>query len=350
MKKNLVVSILIVSVFISVSSCSPEKSKKGIMIKMVETEFLYDSASFPECHASTIVDTKDGLLASFFGGEHERSPDVCIYTTRKVGDKWTKPQKVADGVVNDTLSYPTWNPVLFHAKNRLYLYYKIGPSPTEWWGMSMYSQDEGKTWSESKRLPDGILGPIRNKPILLKSGIILSPSSVEYTNGLWKAHIERSTDDCRTWTRIEIPSDDSVRVIQPTLFVHSDGKIQALLRSDQNFIMQSWSDDDGQSWSKSTPTNIVHPNSGIDAITTKSGLYLLVNNPMKSGESWDVGRNKLDLYCSDDGENWQVILKLEDQPKGEFSYPAIIQGADGYIHITYTYNRTKIKHVRLLLK
>ena len=68
---------------------------------------------------------------------------------------------------------------------------------------------------------------------------------------------------------------------------------------------------------------------------------------MKSGESWEMGRNKLNLYCSKDGENWQKIYELEKQPKGEFSYPAIIQGSDGTLHITYTYNRSKIKHVQL---
>ena len=31
-------------------------------------EFLYLSAPFPECHASTLVQTRDGMVASWFGG------------------------------------------------------------------------------------------------------------------------------------------------------------------------------------------------------------------------------------------------------------------------------------------
>ncbi|PTN07372.1 exo-alpha-sialidase [Mangrovibacterium marinum] len=348
MKKNFPIYLFGCLIILAFSACSPKPSAKGVELEVVTTEFLYDTAAFPQCHASTIVETKDGLLASFFGGTHERANDVCIYTTRKVdGEQWSAPEKVADGFVNDTLTYPTWNPVLFEVGDRLYLYYKVGPSPTEWWGMSIYSTDEGKSWSQPKKLPENILGPIRNKPISLKSGVILSPSSIEYTPELWKAHIERSTNDGRTWTKIDIPANDSIKVIQPTLLVHPDGKIQALLRSNQNVIMQSWSDDDGLTWSEVSPTKIVHPNSGIDAVSTTSGWYFLVNNPLKSGESWEMGRNKLYLYASKDGINWEKIYDLEDQPQGEFSYPAIIQAKDGSLHITYTYNRSKIKHVQL---
>ena len=177
-------------------------SPQTVIVQVEGEEFLYDSAAFPQCHASTIVETKNGLLASFFGGTHERAKDVCIYTCRKIANgQWSSPEKVADGFVNDTLSYPTWNPVLFHVGDRLFLYYKVGPSPTEWRGMYLYSEDEGESWSEPQKLPEGILGPIRNKPIILESGVILSPSSIEYTPERWKAHIERSTDNGKTWTK-----------------------------------------------------------------------------------------------------------------------------------------------------
>src|SRR5476651_89479 len=97
--------------------------RKGILVD----EFLYEKASFPECHASTIAQTKTGLVAAFFGGTKERNPDVCIWVCRHVNGKWTSPQNVADGIQNDTLRYPCWNPVLYQIPNgELILFYKIG--------------------------------------------------------------------------------------------------------------------------------------------------------------------------------------------------------------------------------
>ena len=328
-------------------SCQQE-SNSEIKIEVVSSEYISDSTQYAQCHASTLLETSDGLLLAFFGGPYERHPEVCIYTSEYKNDTWSKPEKVADGIVSDTLRYPTWNPVLFRGNsNYISLYYKVGPNPNEWWGMVMHSDNEGHSWSAPERLPDGILGPIRNQPLQLKSGVILSPSSTETTYELWKSHIERSTDGGKSWTKIDIPSLDSVKIIQPALLLYPENKIQALMRSNQNVIMESWSEDEGLSWSEVQPTKIKHPNSGIDAITLQSGAKLLVNNPMKSGNSWEVGRNKLDLYYSEDGKNWKDVFQLEDQSEGEFSYPDIIQTQDGLVHISYTYNRTKIKHVSL---
>ncbi len=330
-----------------VYSCQ-QKSSDEVKIEVVSFEFISDTTQYAQCHASTLLETADGLLLAYFGGPHERHPEVCIYTSAYKNGNWSKPEKVADGIVNDTLRYPTWNPVLFREnENRILLYYKVGPSPNEWWGMVMYSDDEGQNWSAPERLPEGILGPIRNQPIRLKSEVILSPSSTEPTHELWKSHIERSTDGGKSWTKIDIPSPNSVKVIQPTLLLYAGNKIQALMRSNRNVIMESWSEDEGLSWSEVQPTNISHPNSGIDAITLRSGVKLLVNNPVKSGNTWETGRNKLDLYYSEDGKNWKDIFQLEDHEEGEFSYPDILQTRDGLVHISYTYNRIKIKHVSM---
>ncbi|WP_346859306.1 sialidase family protein [uncultured Draconibacterium sp.] len=347
MKAQLLVIFTII--ILTVCSCKPStRDKKQVEVEILSTEFVSDSTQYAQCHASTIIETKDGFLMAYFGGTHERHPDVSIYTSEYKNGQWGIPVKVADGVINDSLSYPTWNPVLFRgADKRISLFYKIGPSPNDWWGIFMYSDDEGRTWSEPEKLPSTILGPIRNKPLLLKSGIILSPSSTEETHELWKSHIERSEDEGKTWEKIAIPSPDSVKVIQPALLYYSDTKIQALLRSNQNVIMESWSTDEGKTWSEVAVTGILHPNSGIDAVGLQSGAKLLVNNPMESGKSWEAGRNKLDLYYSEDGKNWANIYSLENHPEGEFSYPAIIQSNNGEVHITYTYNRSKIKHVRL---
>ncbi len=337
-----------VIVLVFLLSLSPFKyllSSEKVKVNALDSTFIYNSAPFPQCHASTIIETRGGFIASWFGGTHERHPDVCIYTSSLKDGKWSSPVKVADGIVNDSLRYPCWNPVLFRSPDGLLdLYYKIGPSPQDWWGVKISSADEGKTWSAPVRLPEGILGPIKNKPVALNSGVILSPSSTE-TKITWKAHIERSVDGGKTWEISSINTPDSVKVIQPTLLQYPHRKIQALLRSNQHYIMESWSVDEGMTWSEPNRLTIPNPNSGIDAVTLKSGLQVLVYNPMDRGKDWFIGRNKLNVAVSSDGKIWKDILVLEDQPKGEFSYPAIIQGKDGTIHITYTYNRIRIKYV-----
>src|SRR4030095_1415675 len=109
-----------------------------------------------------------------------------------------------------------WNPVLYQPRGGpLVLFYKVGPSPREWWGMTKTSSDGGRTWSGAHRLPDGILGPIKNKPIRLRDGTIVSPSSTESGDSppKWRIHFERSTDGGRTWSRVSPASAPGGRAI-----------------------------------------------------------------------------------------------------------------------------------------
>jgi alpha-L-fucosidase len=314
------------------------------------SENIFETAAFDQCHASTLIELKDGsLMAAWFGGAYEGSKNVAIWASVKKGSSWSSPYEIANGKVNDTLQYPCWNPVLFrNSNNVLFLFYKVGPNPREWWGMQITSTDEGKTWSKPERLPEGILGPIKNKPILLKSGVILSPSSTE-TNTRWQSFIERSENGGKSWQIIPVDTANPAKVIQPTLLQYPHGRIQALLRSNQDYIMESWSADEGKTWSALQKTNVLNPNSGIDAVTLSSGLQVLVYNPMQSGAEWVNGRNKLNLAVSVDGINWNDIAELENQPEGEFSYPAVIETSDKKVHVVYTANRKWIRHVVMIL-
>ncbi|AGA76790.1 putative neuraminidase (sialidase) [Echinicola vietnamensis DSM 17526] len=317
-------------------------------VKVITEEFVFDNAPFRECHASTLVGLKDGsIMAAWFGGEYERHPNVGIWIARKTGTGWSQPQKVADGQVNDTLSYPTWNPVLFNmTPDSLVLFYKEGPSPQEWWGMYKVSVDEGKTWSSAQKLPEGILGPIKNKPITLRNGAVLAPSSVEDEDG-WRAHVEITEDHGKTWKKVAIDHEGEYDVIQPSILQHADGRLQVLCRSQQNRIITAWSEDQGRSWGQLSATEVLNPNSGTDAVTLADGRFLLVYNPEVSGKDWSDGRNELRLAVSTDGVSWNDVMTLEHEPSGEFSYPAIIQTTDGKVHISYTWKRKKIKYVVL---
>jgi alpha-L-fucosidase len=212
-----------------------------------------------------------------------------------------------------------------------------------WWGMVRTSDDDGKTWTSPERLPDGILGPIKNKPVQLTDGTIISPSSIE-TKESWRIHIERSEDSGKTWQLIPIDPESDFNVIQPAILIHPNKKLQILCRSKSNAIVQAFSKDNGNNWGTITKTELPNPNSGIDAVTLKNGWHLLVYNPTVQGNE---DRAKLNVAISDDGVKWTDAFILESEEEGEFSYPAVIRTNDGRVHITYTYNRVNIKHVVL---
>jgi predicted neuraminidase len=315
---------------------------------VVSAEFVYTDPPTPQCHASTIVETGSGLVAAWFGGEYERHPDVKIWVSRKTAQGWSTPVAVADGVQPDGKHLPTWNPVLFQpAAGPLMLFYKEGPSPSTWWGKVMTSQDDGRSWSKPTRLPDGVLGPIKNKPIQLPGGVILSGSSTE-DHG-WQVHMERSTDGGRTWQVIGPLNDGkAIGAIQPTILRFADGHLQAIGRTQQDKVFSTESRDEGLHWTPLTLLDLPNPNSGIDAVTLADGRQLLVYNHTVR-EDPGKGRGTLNVALSDDGTTWRKVLTLEDDPGDHagFSYPAVIQTRDGLVHITYTWLRTRVRHVVL---
>ncbi|MGV8880103.1 MAG: sialidase family protein [Sphingobacteriaceae bacterium] len=315
----------------------------------LSTELMFDRPPFQECHASTLAELSPGkFMAAWFGGTQEGHQDVCIWFSTLENGKWSTPSKIAEGSDNPNQRYPLWNPVLFKAKEgKLFLFYKEGKNPREWWGMVKTSTDDGKVWSAAERLPEGVLGPIKNKPVQLADGTILSPSSVE-TKRKWTVHMERSSDLGKTWQIIPVDHQSAFDVIQPSVLFYPENKLQILSRSKQGSVVQSWSGDEGKTWSKMSSTKLANPNSGIDAVTLEDGTQLIVYNPTLPGKDWSNGREKLNVAQSEDGITWKDIFVLEDGKKGdEFSYPAIIQASDRKIHLTYTHNRTNITYVVL---
>jgi len=306
----------------------------------------------PQCHASTLVETSSGIVAAWFGGSHEKNKDVGIWISHLQQNGWSFPVEVANGVQDETLRYPCWNPVLFQPREGpLMLFYKVGPDPRQWWGEVKTSGDQGRTWSESRKLGTSrlghLIGPVKNKPIQLKDGAILCPSSTErIENGetYWKVHFELSRDLGHTWEVIG-PINDGIEfdAIQPSILTYENGSMQVLCRTIQDVISESWSMDGGASWSPMKATELPNPSAGTDALTLKDGRQLVVYNHSVRG-SKAPGRGLLNVAISRDGKSWKPVLTLEDQ-KGEFSYPAVIQTDDGLVHITYTYDRKSIKHV-----
>ena len=311
-----------------------------------ETGFIYESGPYPQVHATTITDTPTGLVAAWFGGTKEEHSDVCIWVSRRnAAGRWSPGVEAANGVQPDGRHYPTWNPVLFQpAQGPLMLFYKVGPGVPTWWGELKTSDDGGATWSAARRLPPGIFGPIKNKPVQFSNGDILCPSSDE-TNG-WSVHFELTRDLGSTWKKIG-PINDGVAIqaIQPSILSLDGSRLLAIGRTRQDHVFEIRSEDGGRSWGPMTLGSLPNNNSGTDAVTLANGTHLLVYNHVAGipGE-WGGKRTPLNLVASVDGKTWSSALVLENEP-GEYSYPAIIQSRDGLVHITYTWKRERVKYV-----
>lgn len=331
------------------------KGRKGLL----EDAFICRTPSFPESHAATLVEGRHGLVAAWFGGTKEKNPDCCIWVSRKTKKGWTEPQMVADGVLNGT-KYACWNPVLTETPGgELQLYYKIGVNVAGWSGHVITSRDGGKTWSKPRALPEGFLGPIKNKPVWIGKRMIC-PSSTEDEHG-WRIHFEISDDEGKTWRKTpaisaaEIVETEKVKlsnrkhstiqVIQPTVLVHKDGSLQALCRTQNNgSVATTWSKDNGETWSEVTFIDLPNNNSGIDGVTLKDGRHLLVYNHYRYIKGKRKERTPINVAVSDDGLHWKAAVILEDSPINQYSYPSVVQGRDGKVHIVYTWRRQRIKY------
>lgn len=304
--------------------------------------FIFEKAPFASCHASTLVEVSSGkLLSAWFGGTAEGNRDVKIWASDFDGKVWSEPRMIASEA-----GQPCWNPVLFFAGKELVLNYKAGPSPMTWTGYQKRSSDGGKTWSDPVLLSAGSYGPIKDKPILLSDGSLLAGTSVE-SHRAWCSWVERSTDGAKTWMRygpIDVPERRN-NLIQPTLLEVEPRHVIALCRARGiGYICMAESKDAGLTWGPARPLDkkpneLPNPNSGIDSVRTEKGDCFLIYNHTA------VGRFPLNLaWSGDQGKTWKKVLTLEEQ-LGEFSYPAIIQGSDGQLHMTYTWNRKHIKYV-----
>ena len=346
MIKNILSLIALLLLAAANAFAASPRWKKGI----VEEQFIYKKAeaSYPSCHSATLAETPKGLVVAWFAGQHERHPEVCVYVSRLEDGNWTKPENVADGIVNDTLRYACWNPVLYQVPNgELQLFYKVGPSVGGWVGKIKTSTDNGKTWSAANDLEEGYLGPVKNKPVLLDNGKVFCGSSTE--GGKWQVHFEITEDFGKTWTKTDHINEGKVySVIQPSILQHGNGVLQVLCRSKNAVLATAWSYDNGETWGLFKPSGLPNNNSGTDAVTLQDGRHLVVYNHIATPVNAKKGhRTPLNVAISKDGKTWKAALVLEDSEISQYSYPAVIQSADGMVHIMYTWRRELMKYVKI---
>ncbi|MCH9614583.1 MAG: hypothetical protein SP1CHLAM54_14550 [Chlamydiia bacterium] len=295
---------------------------------------------FKSCHAPSIIETSHGnVLCAFFAGEEEGAEGVGIFCDRFSNGIWDKPRPV----YHEPKGRPCWNPVLFqYPDGEILLFFKVGLSTQSWSGCLMRSKDEGKTWSELETLPAGIMGPVKNHPLLIDDTLLCGTSVESYQR--WGCFVEWTRDRGKSFERslpINLP-DTHFGMIQPSLTQLADGSILLLARTKAaKFIAKSLSKDGGYTWSPVELTDVPNPNSSIEAIRLTDGRLLMAYN--HSSEE----RSPLNVaLSSDEGTTWtpHSVLEVEE---GEFSYPSVIQLKSGQVMIAYSWQLTKIKEVLL---
>ncbi len=294
-----------------------------------------------QCHASTLLVTQQGTqLCAFYAGPHEGHPEVAIYLSRREPHgTWCQPSKVADGS-NLQGQQPCWNPVLFqNQQGQIVLFFKTGHSVAQWEGWYSLSYDDGHTWTPKAPLPQGIIAPTKNKPLMIGSRL-LCPSSNE--QGDWHIRFEYTDNGGLTWGHTPFVASKQLQVIQPSVVQLSDGTLMALCRSRNGSLATTRSTDHGTSWEPLSLTSMPNPNSGIDLCTLADGTLILACNPTTQG------RSPLVLFKSaDHGSTWQSLCTLETDPDGEYSYPAIVALNHDTVLVSYTYRRQAIKIVAI---
>lgn len=313
-----------------------------------ESDFVcYPTERYPSCHCSSVVELPSGdLLCAWYAGEHEAAPDVAVLTARKRAgaEAWEEPV-----AVSDTPGRPEGNCVLFVAPDeRLWLFYGTmygrlkghwGPG-VRWDTVDMkckVSLDEGRTWSPDRYLRYEWGNVFRTKPIVLANGEII----IGFETRDERSRFLISPDLGETW-EYGFPIG-GVPNQHPTLIQREDGVLVALLRpgGDQHCLGKSYSYDNGRTWEPAVDTDIQNPGAAVDMVKMRDGRVALIFNNSREK------RSPLSLALSRDNcETWYAVRDLETE-EGEFSYPAIIQARDGSLHVTYTYKRTHIKHVRV---
>ncbi|MBE9529111.1 MAG: exo-alpha-sialidase [Proteobacteria bacterium] len=353
------------------SSVATEASiEKGSGVIYPENFYEESFVNSPEegtvSHVSTVALLGDGrVMAAWYAGSREGARDVSIYTSvyDPVARLWA-PERVVVTRVSASKELGRYvkklgNPVLFTepgaghgANDRLWLVYVT--VPIGGWSVSSLnykvSVDGGESWSDSKKLITGPLFNIstlvKNAPVQLDNGALLLPVYHElmrkFPEILFMTPVE-TEDGFGLYVRNKRASTTG-GVLQGAVLVTEEGGLRAFYRNatgaDKSYVLTSTSSDNGLTWTRPENTTIPNPNSGLDVVRGEGGRALIVLNDTFND------RARLALYYStDSGATWSMARVLEDEALGEFSYPSIVRESRGVYHVTYTYDRKRIKHI-----
>ena len=358
-----------------------------------------------QVHAANLMTLGNGDLGCvWFGGTQEGVPDICVWFSRLTpgSDTWSAPVQLSD---DQTRSEQ--NPVLFPTPSgELWLLFTSQHAGNQDTAEVRYrvSTDDGVTWGPVRTLfPATDRGGIfvRQPVVVLPTGRWLLPifHCVTVPGRRWVGDADTSavmiSDDAgATWREVAVP--ESTGCVHMSVVPVGD-RLTAFFRSRwADAVYQSWSDDDGETWTTPAPTELPNNNSSIQATALSDGRLAMVLNPIRAGVDtprrlslydeiddegladaqsqveeapaeddsggqravWGTPRAPMTLALSaDGGRTWSMRRDLEtgdgycmtnNSREGlnrELSYPSVHQTPDGLLHVAFTYHRRAIQCV-----
>lgn len=324
--------------------------------KKIKSNYIYEIGSInnaPSCHASNIIELPNKkLFATWWAGAYEKSPDVAIYGSfldlNSENSQWSPPR-----IIVNTPDHFNGTPVSYSSPNgTLFLFYRvmhhgkiIPAGHTVTTIKYIASEDFGNTWSKPKYLRRLWGYVIRGKSLKLPTGRVILPFHREFLSYQSRFFLNDDPNLNGKWYvrgKLNVPGG----CLEPSItFCENNSIICSLRTFKAKFIYFSYSNDYGLNWSTPKKSKIPNPNSQTDIISLRNGHLLLVCNPLNKG------RNKLSIIRSHDyGKSWdltnQYIIEIDKKIDSKFSYPCIIQTNDDKIHVSYTFFRKTIKHIK----
>lgn len=309
----------------------------------------------PAVHGASVIETRDGgLFATWFGGSREGGKDVVLwgadFSTQSLS--WGTPRRII-GPAETRAALGRYiktvgNSVLVRGEHdELWVYY-VTVSVGGWAGSSLnvvLSHDEGKSWSAPRRL---VTSPFFNVSTLNKS------PAIHYNNGsiglpVYHEFIGKFAEllllDNQGNLLDKIRITQGRHSIQPLILPLDSRQALALMRDTgprPGRVLASRTDDAGRHWQQEQRLGLPNPDSAVAGLRRPDGSLLLVFNDT------EAGRNSLALAVSrDEGKSWKTVRHFEqvNDGKSEFSYPYLIRSSNGNMHLLYTWNRKRIRHI-----
>ncbi len=340
-----------------------------------------------ETHSANIVIHQGIPLVVWYGGTEEGASDVALYIAYQLNGEWSEPLRVIDRETaqNDLDRYirKVGNPVLHSwADGRLGLFFvtvSVGGwaassvNYTEMINTGIFSTERLNTerlsterlsterlniqlnkapWTPAKRLVTSpflnISTLVRNRSVDMTDGTILLPVYHEFMGKF--SEILRMDSKLRISGKTRLSNGrDS---LQPSVAALTPVSAVALARyagREKPRVLHSTTTDGGQHWTGQERLSLPNPNSAVAVVNIGEGRLLAALNDTESG------RHRLSLAISEDTKDqfrtWTLVKTLEAEQttpgshEFEFSYPSFAVDPKAQIHLVYTWNQTRIRHV-----